>query len=596
MLGLSVVWIAGQQAEPVAHDLFLRWSAKPATNSPVTLILIDDESLAKLTDRFGPLPWPRAAYLKIFQTIQASHPAVMVFDSYFINPDGGNDASFFQALKQFPHLISGVVMPETGPSGAQPNSPLPKAAQLRQGVVSVLEDPDGVIRSVKALYPSPFDRTPADPLPALSLAAADEFQKVSSIKAAQQGTQPHKHTGNFGLCWEKILNPNRPEFAHSHLAIPLWRFFDAQLPPPNLSGKIALIGASSSFHRDYHKTPMANRHLGPDIHATAIDNILSGQTVHQASGWLNVGILALLCLMVFFLRLRYYSISRTLLYTLGSMVIYSWLVFWCLATQGLWLDVVTPLLFMLSSFLAASTWRLFSKEQQLAVMEKNLSQLVDPEVFREIRRLSHVLVPGGQKMEITSMFVDIRNFTALAESLPPHELTEILNEFYGETVKLVFSYQGTIDKFMGDGILIIFGAPLPHENHRKQALRAAHSLLEMTGKLCSHWRETGGIDTEIGITLNSGPAFVGFFGPANKLEYTGVGDTVNICIRLQEHAKQFNTRLILSSSVLDAVSVDSSPHASSFSHAEPYVSLGEVTVRGREGSLRIFTLPQAMPD
>jgi adenylate cyclase len=635
---MVVVWMAGQHAEPYVHDLFLRWCANSAQHSPVTLILIDDDSLGKLRERFGAPPWPRTAYLEVFQAINATHPALMVFDSHFVRMDQAGDARFFKALKQFPNLISGLAIAEKASGENQLNTQLPAYYQLSLGVVSMREDGDGVIRSLKLFYafhPPHAGLLKGGNFPALSLAAVSKYLSIQPqvqdglsgpvrstgfTKGIQAHSPPpwafHGDTkssggaleihpenqpgqslqiplspeGTLGLHWERLLNPNQPEAARSHPAIPVWRFFDRTTASPDLSGKIALIGSSSSFYNDYHQTPMANRHLGPDIHATAIDNLLSGQSIRKVEAWRNLSLLIFLALTVFFIRLKYRSISRTLLYTLGSMVIYNWIAFWSLYSQGWQLDVVTPVLFMAVAFMAASSLRISLKEKQLAQMEKNLSQLVDPEVFQEIRRLSHVLVPGGQKLEITSLFVDIRNFTALAEHLQPHELTGMLNEFYGETVNIIFSYHGTVDKFMGDGILIIFGAPLPNQAHRLMAMQAAQDILKATGQLCQRWRETLAIDTEIGISLNSGPAFVGFFGPADQLVYTGVGDTVNICVRLQEHTKHFQTRLIISESTVKGLGETLNDGLL----PDSFLPLGEVSVRGREGTLRIFTLPQAL--
>lgn len=252
--------------------------------------------------------------------------------------------------------------------------------------------------------------------------------------------------------------------------------------------------------------------------------------------------------------------------------------------------MATPELFVGVAFLAGSTFRIFFKEQALAAMEKNMAQLVDPEVFQEIRRRCHVLKPGGQNQEITSMFVDIRHFTALAEWLQPEEVTDLLNTFYSAIVAVVFRYQGTIDKFMGDGILIIFGAPLQNEGHRALALRAAMDILEVTANLSAHWKMTQGIDADIGVTLNSGPAFVGFLGPAHKLEYTAVGDTVNICVRLQEHMQLFQTRLLMSAETL----MDAKETLKDVLPRETHLPLGKVVVRGRESAIEVYTLRQAL--
>ncbi len=651
---LAVLWMGGQLTELRVHDLFMRWSAQPATHSPVTLILIDDDSLNRLRSRFGPPPWSRNRYQSVFQAVQAANPAVMVFDSFYVDEPLPDKPSFSEEAIRFPHLITGFALEALKPdihffqrlkqSLFQSQSVSSRYGELsylmqgnlRLGVINVNEDADGVIRSIYPLFHSGTQfggkTLRGLTLPALSLAAMNDYfffseaylqvastglshskvvapghvargafqgktQTGISLSSAQAFNQQVSglpllvnDQGALNLRWQKLMTHRFSEPARSHLAIPLWHFFDNRYPKPDLSGRIALIGSSSMFYRDYHKTPMANRHLGSDIHATAIDNLLMGQTVRKVPGWLNFMMLVLLCPAIFLIRVRYPKISRTMLYTLGSMVIYSWLAYCCFALGGWWLDVLTPLLFMTVAFIAGSTYRICKKEKQLAHMEKNLSQLVDPEVFREIRRLSHVLAPGGQKLEITSMFVDIRDFTRLAEHLQPNELTELLNEFYGETVKIIFSHQGTIDKFMGDGILIIFGAPLPNVQHRRMALQAGAEILSVTGQLCQRWRQTLGIDTEIGITLNSGPAFVGFLGPANKLEYTGVGDTVNTCIRLQEQTRPCRTRFIISESTLiELADVNGLSELPS-----PYLSLGEVRIRGREGTLRIFTVSEAL--
>lgn len=608
-MALVGLWFLGQGLERSVYDLLLRWSAKPVTDSPVTLILIDDASVVSLASQFGPLPWPRERYLEIFRVVAGQKPALMVFDGHFMNLGQPGEADFFKSLAQFSNLLCGLAMPEPQDSGLTLNPALPDYYRLPLGVVSLREDEDGAIRKLLPYYRFSGSSLGKAAVPALSVAAVEKWLAVRDPRADWQTqvkdgalrftsrqnsmngiTIPLQADGAFLLRWYRLLNAGRAEYARSHEAIPLSRFFQSSGAMPDLTGRIALIGSSATLYRDYHQTPMARRHAGPDIHATAIDNLLRGDSIRQLGPWANLAVLYILCLLTFQLRMRIRGFGKTLLYTLGGMIIYFWLAFWLLSEHSLRVDVVTPEMFVVAAFLAGSTFRIFFKEKQLAAMERNLSQLVDPEVFREIQRLSHVLKPGGEKLEITSMVVDIRNFTTLAERLQPHEVTEILNEFYGAIVDIVFAYQGTIDKFMGDGILIIFGAPLPSQQHRILALKAALDILAVTERLIGQWQTHKAIDTDIGITLNSGVAFVGFLGPTDKLEYTGVGDTVNISVRLQEHTKQFFTRLIMSEETLvgvaDALAEQISP--------EEYLPLGEVTVRGRESTIRIFTLRRAL--
>ncbi|WP_303674897.1 adenylate/guanylate cyclase domain-containing protein [Vampirovibrio chlorellavorus] len=627
LAALFGLWFWGQRQEQSVYDLWCGWSAPLATHSPVTLVLIDDESIARLSGRFGPMPWPRQFYLQIFQRVQAQSPAVMVFDGHFAHFSQAGDQGLFDALSRFPNLITGLALPERADRSGPLNPARPSYYhRLNPGVVSIREDADGVIRRVKPfeLIQPPAQKSdrfqqsgvfPAGVFPALSTEAAYQFwarlhpQQSWALEISPStlgaprlrfGSEGHLSTLpglplagdlSYRLRWSRVLNPVSGEYARSHLVVPVWRLFEpgAVLPAP-LKGRVALIGSSSTVFRDFHRTPMAYRHLGPDIHATAIDNLLTGQAIRRASPVFNALVLVLLAGAVFGLRLGLSSLGKTLLYTTGGMVLYCWAAFWLFAHQSLWLDVVTPELFMMGAFLAGSTYRSLFKEKQLAAMEKSLTQLVDPEVLREIRRQAHVLKPGGEKLEITSMFVDIRNFTTLAERLPPQDVTALLNQFYGLVVDIVFRHQGTIDKFMGDGILIIFGAPLPDASHRVLALRAALETLYETRKLARHWQESLGFDTDIGISMNTGTAFVGFLGPADKLEYTAVGDTVNTCVRLQEQARLLQTSLLMSEST---VAMEAALLSDILGSGD-CLSLGEVSVRGREASIRVFTVSQAL--
>jgi adenylate cyclase len=618
------LWLLGQQMEPEVFNLFQRWSARPATNSPVVLVLIDDRSLSLLKDRFGAPPWPRHAFIDIFSRINRHHPELMVLDSHFIDIRNQNDAQTFVALRAFSNLITGLVLENTALESNRLNTALPAYYQLNLGVVSVQEDADGLIRTLTPIFRTRTMAAQSGIFPALSLAAAYEYKLRQPPQTSwlidirkQASTEdelllyPESNPGqgvripltpqqSFYLRWYQPVPSPGEEAVRSHEAIPLWRFFQDEAPAdlkatpmPDIKGKIALLGASASYYRDYHQTPIAHRHLGPDIQATAIDNILRGDTIRKAPPLANACILLAMGLLVFLVCLQIRRLDQTLLYTLGLTVIYFSCAFRLFDGHHLWLDVVTPEAFMGAAFLAGNAFRMQFKEKQLAAMEKTLAQLVDPEIFREIRRRAHVLKPGGQKLEITSLFVDIRQFTSLSERLQPVELTGLLNEFYEAVVKVVFYHHGTVDKFMGDGILIIFGAPLAQADHRAKALLAAQDLLDVTGALSAQWQETQGIDAGIGISLHSGVAFVGFLGPVNKLEYTAVGDTVNTCVRLQELTKQFKTRLIVSEQTLHGEAASNPETAPSPDVTTAYVELGEASVRGREATIRIFTRPDA---
>lgn len=604
LLGL---WWLGQENEKRIYDLFMRWSARPATDSRVVLVLIDDDSIEKLKSRFGAVPWPRKTYVEIFRRIDAHHPALMVLDGHFVNINQTEDVAVFQEMKKFPNLISGLVMNEmNGTEANDLNTDNPHYYRLNLGVVSNRQDPDGAIRMLKPVYQVRANARQTGVFPALSLAAAYEYLNrtrpgetwimdvdrrakpphlaLYPESAPSQGIRlPMNPDDAFYMRYYRLLSGEDGGYRRSHPAIPLWRFFEPEAGiQPDLKGRIALIGSSSTFYRDYSPTPMAFRHLGPDIHATAIDNLLEQQAIRKVSPAVNLLLLLGLFGAVLLLRFRFRDIGQTLLYTLGTMIIYMSVAFWLFSQHALWLDVLTPELFIGVAFLTGSTLRIVLKERQLATMEQNLMQLVDPGVFQEILKMDDILRPGGQKLEITSMFVDIRNFTAISEQLQPTEVTDLLSAFYAEVVRVVFVHYGTVDKFMADGILLIFGAPLPSEQHRQRALEAARYILATCQTFRERYKEALNIDLDIGISINSGPAVVGWIGPASNMQYTAIGDTVNTCVRLQEQAKEFQTRLIMSESTAEVLKDD-----------PDLVCLGDVQVRGKEATLKIYTLRPA---
>ena len=596
LLGLFlVVWVitAANYTESHVDGILAQWAAKPASGSPVVLVLIDDATVARLAPTLGPMPWPRTAYVQLFRKIQSHHPAVIAFDGYFPPTGGGGktlDTTAFEAMKSIPGLIVGIANNNEG-VGTFLNPENPAYYQLNLGLVNAQSDTNGMVYGIrpvdKAAYFGEFSGT----IPSLSVAAVMEYQShrfadsawtpdlstPGVFRIADGATAPDLHVplasdGAMHLNWYKLLPDDGTGIRKSHDSIPAWELFAQDKPSAALDGmlkdKIVLVGSSAGMFRDYHPTPMAARHLGTDIQATAIDNLLTSTAMRRAPAWLFALLPWIMCGLIMALRLKVRHPGRGVLYAAAVIGVYMQLAFTLFERMHWIIPIATPVLMMVLGLLFAGMLGLGLREQQMAMLEKNLSQLVSASVLSEIKRRRHTIEPGGQRMEITSMFVDIRNFTAQAEQLSSLELSDMLNAFYTHVVDIVFKYNGTVDKFMGDGILVMFGAPIPDPEHRQKAMACAQEILKI-------------VKQEIGISLHSGMAFVGFLGPRHKLEYTAVGDTVNLCVRLQDYTKQFDTRLIVSAAT-----------AETLAEKAQLKPLGTVTVRGREASIAIFTLPQ----
>jgi adenylate cyclase len=312
-----------------------------------------------------------------------------------------------------------------------------------------------------------------------------------------------------------------------------------------------------------------------------VDNIIQGNALTTAPAWQEALIVIVGFLLVLSLKLRDKTTWQSSLLTLGMMVGYS---AFCAVALGSfhWIfNWLLPLYGMVAGLAIGEWCQQFQRERALAMMESNLAQLVSPTVLKEIVRRKEKLEAGGRRIIITSMFVDIRDFTKISEALAPSEVTDMLNAWYTQVERIVTEYRGTVDKYLGDGALVMFGAPMETNQHADMAIRAARHLVTASTEFAKSWNQKSNIPFSIGISINSGAAFVGFVGPSEKLEYTAIGDTVNTSSRLQDHAKAFKTVLIFSETTLRT--------CTNMNMTVPVVPLGEISIRGKETLVNVFT-------
>ncbi len=615
------LWVFSQNIfERMLYDAWSRETAQSVEDTPnsqaaashVVLLLLDDESVIRLRQKFGPFPWKRKVWLDIFQRIQAKNPSVLVFDGLFTGLDPEEDSPIFDQMKAMPNLVTGMALS----FGEGLNTRVPNFYHLNLGVVNTEKDVDGSIRSIAPTYSFSSQQQSAlsGVFPSLSVAAAYQYLSIQNPSESWAYRIDKNSATNanvlvlfsednpkffrkailtpdnrFMLRWYQLL-PTKERTDRSHFALPLWYFYpetaktaleraNAKIALSKVKDKIALIGASADMFKDYSPSPMSPNHLGVDIHATAIDNLLNESIPFRTTAYTNWLLLILYLISAIIVRIQIKTLGPAILYAVMIAVIHYLMAFLLFKSSGLIVDVITPELAIVLGFVLGSLIRDLTQDKQVKTLEKNLSQLVSQSVYQEMQRHGFQLTPGGQRQEITSVFVDIRNFTAMAENLSPNLLTEILNEFYTEIEEIVFQHKGTLDKFMGDGVLIMFGAPIPSVSHADQALKACREMYTVTAELSRRWKDKHRLDVEVGITLNSGVAFVGFLGPSHKLEYTAVGDTVNLCVRLQDVTKQFKTRLVFSEYTVALLS----------ENRKSIVSLGSTTVRGRESAIGVYT-------
>ena len=613
VFGILGVWVAARSLEPSIFDRLIRLTSIPIhEDSPVHLALLDDVSIDKLTKTYGPPPWKQTTYQDIAEKLERFKPAAIAFDTPYRSKNTLEDSK------------------RTNASAARPITfiqSLPKGHQALGGDDSLQQNhfairdltptlSDGVVRSIKpywaiqsqhqdygGIYPSLTIASVFDALHysnqdkannqwVVSSSPTRSLNRLETLRFQQLGDQGQSMEIPLGNQGRLILRPYQAigqtydsQAIYSHMATPLWRLLEPSVDKrfkQKLHHKVLLIGSDSSLYQDTYPSSLGSKHLGIDLHATAIDNLLFNHVLTRSPDWERALWLLGAFLGALLLRVRLVSFGRTVLYTAAFMVLYFWYSLYCLVVQHKIVDVLTPEVFMLAGVIIGTLWWASQRNRQYLSLEKTLSQLVAPSVLREIQRSKDSLEASGQRIQITSLFVDIRDFTRLAENLPAMEVTDLLNAFYAEVERTVFEFEGTVDKYMGDGVLVMFGAPLAMADHADRALATAKRLDDRLQTLAKRWDDTRHIRFQVGISINSGYAYVGFLGPSNKLEYTAVGDTVNLCVRLQEQNKQFGVQTIFSEHTLALVQDEKWQ-----TKAKP---LGEVTVRGREAGLVVYSL------
>ncbi|WDT80677.1 MAG: HAMP domain-containing protein [Candidatus Manganitrophus sp.] len=198
------------------------------------------------------------------------------------------------------------------------------------------------------------------------------------------------------------------------------------------------------------------------------------------------------------------------------------------------------------------------REKEL--IKRAFTQYVSENILESFLQNPKTLQLGGTRTEATILFTDVRNFTALAEQLEPSEVVHILNDYFAAVVEVVQKYEGTLDKFMGDAVMAVFGTPVRHENDEERAVRAAIEMNERFQLLKQKWIREGYPEIEIGIGINTGEVIAGNVGTLQRLAYTVIGNSVNMAARIEKLNKRYHTQILISAStykrlesILDAI-------------------------------------------
>lgn len=570
-------WLA--RIEFAGLDALLRLQAADrALPASIVLVDIDQKSLEDLNEVAGNWPWPRAVHAELVEAISRHGPALIVFDLLLNEADSfrpESDALFADVLAALPDIYLPTLLLGDGegarladyPPGlritptslAHPEARAPILVPLvvppdawRGGLINFLPDEDGTGRRYWLQRDVAGWRIPSLP------------QRIAADSGWRMPDDPQVLLNWYGRL------PNRISYSD------LFNDLTGATPTRGeaLAGKIVIVGAAAPGLGDLRPTPLASTYPGVALLATAIGNLQDGDWLSETDRDLLLYPLLLLPLLLAFHR---HSAPLHIALALATASLLLVVAQYLLMQQWrLVIDVFVPATtaWLLFGALALLSWReeRGRREQAVALF----GRFLDPRVVGQ-------LVEGGAMDEaqatharqISILFSDIRGFTSLSERSTPEQIVALLNDYFSRQVDVIFRTRGTLDKFIGDAIMAFWGAPAEDPDHARHAVEAALQMVDVLQRFRSDLGPAGqGFD--VGIGIHSGPAVVGFIGSRDRLDYTAIGDSVNLASRI-EGATKGVSRVLVSEFTMRACG-----------DAFDFIDHGEVHVKGREQGVRLY--------
>lgn len=352
------------------------------------------------------------------------------------------------------------------------------------------------------------------------------------------------------------------------------------IDPKEFKDKTVFFGTNARSNivglEDAGMTPVGIDQPGVDIQATIYDDFENGNFIVRPNLWCELLITAILCLITFVLVLTL-PFGGALPVILGLIAGYFAMNMFVLYPSNIALDTISPVVLIITTLIFGYAFKFIienkNKEKVKNAMGKYLSQDVMKNVVKNIDDIKL----GGKKANVTVLFADIRGFTSMSEKMTAEDVSVILNEYFSAIEPIITKYNGVINKFIGDAVMAIFGDPIEDELHPMKAVLCANEMLKCVRKLRSKWIDENKPEIEIGVGINTGEVFVGNIGSEKRLEYTVIGDTVNIASRIESYNKVYKTKFLIGSTTYEFVK-----------NRVDVIKIGGVTIRGKQKKMDIY--------
>ena len=573
-------------------DLLLQSEQKEISQN-IAIVSIDEKAIEK----YGQWPWKRDVLANVIVQLREQGAGVIVLPILFSEPDrlGGDDA-----LTSV--LEHGIIISQTGtnqinknsvPRGvAKINDPLPFLFEWGGmlgpiekfhnasgvGVANTIPEVDGVVRRIPLLMKIGEDIYPAMAIEVIRVAVGAPSYQVKS--------------GDAGIIALRVPGFNKIETdANSRIwlrwnkSYPTISIADLDTNEITLEGKTVIIGMNAEGLSGIIATPVGERYAY-ELTASTLDTVLDGKNIKR----IDISFLAELAIsfvlgLVIILMARFAPYWAIGLKLLSWYVIAVWLSYYFF-TKHLMLVDVSWIIIVFTIVGFHSIFNRFILEFKLKQqIRKQFEKYLDPRQVAILVKNPEKLKLGGVRKEMSYIFIDIVGFTPISEYYKnkddPEGLVELINEFLNEISMIILNNGGMIDKFMGDCVMGIFGAPLDMDNHAEMAVKSAKEIEEKVKELKTIYKERGLPDINVGTGVNTGIAIVGNMGSKTRLDYSVVGDAVNLAARLEATAGRHDH--------IDNKTIWSSYTQEQLPDTFKTKSIGTIKVKGKEELIKIFT-------
>ncbi len=506
-------------------------------NPKIKIIKIDDATMNRYGDIYE---WNRDIYANLIETLSVSEdvrPAVIGFDVLFSSEKlKDSDQQFADVCKEFGNVVLGfsyvfesaIVTDDNGELYNDTMAVKEKVIPIdilkdvtSQGFVNALMDSeDSMIRSA-FMY---FEEEDGTVTRSFNSQIYEEYMEYL-------GKEPDYPTDDSILTFRYSGEPDNFE------NVSLCDVLDGNVPAEAFDDCIVLVGAYAAGMQDAYFVPVdrGEQMYGVEIHANIIQAIMDKNTLERIPVWIDA-IIAVIITIALVLICNKSSVIKVVL-VCGGTIIAKLLVGLLLFNMGYtWNNLVVPVMAILIALYYIGLHYYKAKAARQSI-EKAFSKYVAPQVVKEIAKDgTYELKLGGENRDVAVLFVDIRGFTPLSESLEPEQVVDILNNYLELTTSCIFRHGGTLDKFIGDATMAVFNSPFDTDDYVYKAILAAWDIVQGGNKIEEQFVKKYGKHVGFGVGVNCGPAVVGNIGCEFRMDYTAIGDTVNTAARLEANA------------------------------------------------------------